>query len=401
MILVEKTIIRKNHQFYKEIDQLAFLSKNLYNATLYIYRQAFFAGIGLPRGTQLIGQFVKEKQIDYTALPRKVSAWVVFQAEQSWKDYFAALKAWKKNPEKFKARPEIPKYKHKTKGRNLLTYPVDAISLKGLKKGIIKLSGNNIQFTSQKVTKENIKQVLISLGTNCYIISSTYEVADVELKQTFHYAAIDLGLNNLATVTFSNNTHPLIINGKPLKSINQFYNKKKAELQSKLPKEQKTSNKIKQLTFKRNNKVNDYIHKASRILVNQLVSRDISQLIIGYNAGWKQEINIGKKNNQNFVPIPFLRFIEMIEYKCRMVGIKVILNEESYTSKCSFLDLESIEKHEEYAGKRIKRGLFRSSSGREINADINGSYNIMRKVVPEVFDKGIEGVAVHPVVVTL
>jgi putative transposase len=129
--------------------------------------------------------------------------------------------------------------------------------------------------------------------------------------------------------------------------------------------------------------------------VNQLVSRDVSKLIIGYNQNWKQDINIGKINNQNFSSIPFFKFITMLEYKCKMEGIEVIKHEESYTSKCSFLDMEPMKKHLKYMGKRIKRGLFKSSSGKCLNSDLNGAYNILRKVVPNSIE-GIEGIAVCP-----
>jgi putative transposase len=191
---------------------------------------------------------------------------------------------------------------------------------------------------------------------------------------------MDLGLNNLGTVG-SNVVKPFIINGKPLKSINQFYNKRVSNLKSKLTNGKKTSKRIKSLTDKRNNKIKDYLHKASTILVNQLVSNDLNTLIIGNNKGWKQDINIGKRNNQSFVQIPYSTFIKMIEYKCKLVGINVLITEESYTSKCSFLDSEDIKKQKEYKGKRIKRGLFKSSEGVLINADVNGSLNILRKVV--------------------
>jgi putative transposase len=204
----------------------------------------------------------------------------------------------------------------------------------------------------------------------------------------------------LVTISYSDGQNPIIINGKPLKSINQFYNKRKAQFQSKL-KNNKTSKKINKLSNKRNNKINDYLHKSSRFLVNQLVSKNISKLIIGYNKQWKQDINIGKRNNQNFVNIPFYKFIFMLKYKCELEGVEVILNEESYTSKCSFLDLEDVRKHEKYKGRRTKRGLFISSKNKLINADLNGSYNIMRKVVPNVFTNGIEDVVVHPRLVTI
>ena len=205
----------------------------------------------------------------------------------------------------------------------------------------------------------------------------------------------------MATVAFNEGSKPLIVNGRPLKSINQYYNKKKAQYQSRLKENKRTSKRICTLTNKRNNKVTDYLHKASRLLVNQLVSQGITTLVIGKNKNMKQDINIGKVNNQNFVQLPIMRFADLMKYKCELEGIKVLFNEESYTSKCSFLDGEPICKHDKYMGKRVKRGLFVSRSGIKINADVNGAYNIMIKAIPNAFANGIEGVGVHPMVLTI
>ena len=217
-------------------------------------------------------------------------------------------------------------------------------------------------------------------------------------------AGIDIGLNNLVALTSNKpGFQPLIANGRPLKSSNQFYNKHEAELQSQLEGNRKTSKRITKLSNKRNRKVNHYLHNASRQIINHLVDEGIGTLVIGKNKNWKQEINIGRQNNQNFVSIPHARFVNMLSYKAKLAGTKVITTEEGYTSKCSFLDLEPIDKHEEYAGKRIKRGLFRANDGTLINADVNGSGNIIRKVVPNAFAlsssgqaDGIEDFVVRP-----
>lgn len=397
MQLVEKTIIKKTHPAYQELDQLSFRSKNLYNAALYVVRQEFFKTKKLIGACQLFTLFKNANQPDYVALPRKVSMQVLFQVEEAFKSFFKALKAWRINPEKFLGRPKIPGYKDKIDGRNILTYDNQAISKKPFKKkGLIHLSQTRVFIPAQKVNLNSLAQVQVVPRYGHYVICAIYNVPDPIIKeQNNQVAAIDLGIDTLAALTFSEGSIPQLINGKPLKAINQYYNKKKGLLQSQLT-DGYTSNRIEKLTLKRKNKIDDYMHKASRYIVNQLVSKEISLLIIGYNQYWKQETNIGKRNNQNFVCIPFLKFVDMLTYKCQLEGINVILNEESYTSKCSFLDLESIEHHEEYLGKRIKRGMFRSSSNKKINADINGSYNIMRKVVPNIFDKGIEGIAVYP-----
>ncbi len=211
-----------------------------------------------------------------------------------------------------------------------------------------------------------------------------YEVKDVEmLKDNNHYAGIDLGINNLATIT-SNISQSYIVNGRPVKSINQYYNKIKANLQSQL-KDKRTSKRIQRLTFKRNCKIKDYFHKSTSYIVNQLVSDSINTVVIGQNKDWKQDINIGTKNNQSFTSIPHSMFINMLKYKCRLKRINIVCIEEPYTSKSSFLDLDPIpslkDEKVSFSGKRIKRGLYRSGSGSIINADVNGSFNILRKFV--------------------
>ena len=206
----------------------------------------------------------------------------------------------------------------------------------------------------------------------------------------------------LSTEITSNKINPLIVNGRVLKSVNQFYNKEKAKLQSFIG-DKGTSKKIIKLTNKRNKKVSDYLHKSSRYIVNECLKNNIGTIIIGKNENWKQDINIGSKNNQSFVNIPHSTFIKMIEYKAKLVGISLILTNESYTSKCSFIDNESLVKQSNYLGKRVKRGLFKSADGIKINADVNGSFNIARKVIPNVdinnliLTKGIEGIVVFPV----
>lgn len=377
MQLVEQHIIKKNDERYKILDEVCFKSKNLYNAALYEIRQHFFNTKQFLNWFAVDKMFKEKKQDDYYSLPCKVSQQTLKLLNQNFKSFFSLLK--KKNYAKKKS---IPKYLDKSKGRFVAVYTNQAISKKELRNGIIQLSGTGFKIKT-KVDGNSINQVRIVPKNSYYKVEVIYEVEEIEeLEDNDKYAAIDLGVNNLATVSF-NEFKPFIINGKPLKSINQFYNKRKAELQSKLSGNRKTSNKIKSITRKRNNKIKNYLHKASRYIVNHLVSNNVNTLIIGKNDDWKQETNIGKKNNQNFVSIPHSQFVEMISYKCKLVGIVVMMTEESYTSKCSFVDKEEIKHHEDYKGKRIKRGLFRTNEGKLINADLNGSLNIMRKVIGE------------------
>ena len=375
MYLTERHIIKNN----KELDELCFKTKNLYNKALYLVRQHYFETKGYLDWVKVNRLMVDSKDVDYYSLPCKVSNQILRMLDDNFKSFFALLKM--KQSGSYDKSIRIPRYLDK-QGRTVAIFPKDAISKKSLKKGIIKLSSLSIEIPT-KVTESNIVEVRILPRNNHHVVEVVYKVDEVESKSdNGRYASIDLGLNNLATVG-SNVVKPFIINGKPLKSINQYWNKEKSRLQSLLKGDKKTSKRIESITNKRNNKVKDYLHKSSRLLVNFLVSNDISTLVIGYNEEWKQNINIGKRNNQSFVNMPFYTFIQQLEYKCKLEGINIILTEESYTSKCSFLDNETVEKHESYLGKRIKRGLFRSAKNRIINADLNGSLNILKKAVGE------------------
>jgi putative transposase len=372
MILVEKHIIRSG-KYFTQLMEFTRLSKNLYNSGLYATRQHYFEHKKFLNYVNLNNVFVKQKQQDYYKLPAKVSQQTLKMVEQNFKSFFGSLKS-----EKTK-KVKIPKYLDKNSSF-LTIWTNQAVSLK--KKGYLKLSGTDVYI---KTDINHINQVRVVPRNNQLVVEILYEVREKELKRdNGKYSSIDLGINNLATLS-GNTTKPFIINGKPLKSINQYYNKKKSEIQGKLEAINKTkkSKKLNKLTNKRNNKINDYLHKSSKIIINHLVSKDISTLVVGYNQHWKQEINIGKKNNQNFVSIPYLKLLNMLEYKCKREGINFVKNEESYTSKCSFIDGEEIKKHTKYLGKRIKRGLFESQSGKLINADLNGSLNILKKVVGE------------------
>ena len=408
MQLAERHIVDRGDLNYKEIDAISFLSKNLYNAANYIVRQEFIwtskekewrfrdHAVWI-RYNKLQKMMQDSKNPDYEALPRKISQHVLKQVDKNWKSFFESIKDWKKFPEKYTGRPSLPDYKDKTKGRNSLVYTIQAISAPELRKGIALLSGTSISVSTQQ---KNICQVRISPKKQHYVIEVIYkkEVNDLGLDKN-KIASIDLGLDNLAAITSNQRGfQPLLINGRPLKSMNQFYNKELARVQSFVG--NKSSNRIIKLSNKRNRKIDNYLHNASRDVVDILIANGIGTLVIGKNKQWKTEINIGKKNNQEFVDIPHARFIEMLTYKCELVGIKVVPETEEYTSKCSFIDMEPIKKHETYAGKRIKRGLFRSANGTLINADCNGSGNILRKAFPNAFADGIEGVVVSPVRIT-
>ena len=393
MILAERHIIKKSDIRFEELQSICKLSKNLYNASLYSIRQHFFETNEFLSAFQLDALLRKREDVDYNALPQKVAQQTLKIVEQNFKSFFALLKL--KNKGTYKSKIKLPKYLDKNVGY-ITVYTNQAISKKALKQGFVQLSKSNIRV---KTNAKDIQQVRLVPKGNHIVVEILYKVCEKELREDNNrYCSIDLGVNNLATIG-SNILKPIIINGKPLKSVNQYYNKQLAKLKSELKNEKKTSKRIKSLTAKRNNKVNDYLHKSFRLIVNYLVSNNISTLVIGKNKEWKQNANIGKRNNQNFIQIPHTRFIEMLTYKCKLEGITVIVKEESYTSKCSFMDDEPIKKHEVYLGKRVKRGLFQTKEKRLINADVNGSLNILRKVVGE-FQYPIE-VCSTPLVLTI
>ena len=408
MYLVEKHIIGKSHDLYSEIDSLCFLAKNLYNATTYAIRQEFIntskekeqglrENANWLRYNELQKKFQNENNADYRALPTKVAQLVMMKADKNWCSFFKSIKTWVKNPSSFTGKPSLPRYKHKTKGRSALTYNIQAISKRELKNNIVSLSGTSIKINT-RVDVTKIKEVrVVPLLNKTYKIEIVYEKQEKQqVEVSLRIAGGDPGVSNLLTVTSNiDGMKPFIINGRPLKSINQYFNKKKAELQSYIGKG--TSNRIEKLTHKRNMKVDDYLHKATRLLTDMFVEQGIDTVVVGKNKGWKTDVNHGTKNNQNFVEIPFASFINMLIYKCSLEGIKVIPREEAHTSKCSFLDNESVEHHDKYMGRRIKRGMFKSSNGTLINADCNGSLNTIKKEFPTAFDGyGIEGVVVHP-----
>ena len=376
MILVEQQIIKSNHPHFNELRDLMSVSKSLYNMALYNVRQHYFESKN--------DDSMKYKFLSYVENWKKLKSTDVFQSldshcgqeiiklvDKSFKSFFTLI--CKKKQGDYQEICSIPKYKDKNSYCPLI-FP----QFPKIKNGVIKVPKSKMIF---KTKIENVKQFRFIHKGNHIVLEVLYEVKEKELlPDNNRYASIDLGIDNLCSVS-SNCCNSFIINGKPVKSINQYYNKKKARLQKRVKKCQNRnkSKRLNKLTEKRNRKIKDYFHKTSRFIVNQLVFNHINTLIVGYNKGWKQEVNIGRRNNQKFVGIPFNTLLDMLHYKCNLVGISMIITEESYTSKCSFIDNEEIKKKEVYDGRRTKRGLYKSKDGRLINADINGSYNIMRK----------------------
>jgi putative transposase len=409
MQLVEQHVISQSDPRYGAIDEAAFKSKNLYNAGNYEVRQSYI----------LAGKYLNYNEVQkrmqsheaYKALPAKVSQQVLKQLDHDWDAFFKARKAYNEDPSKFLAPPKIPGYKHKTQGRNMLVYTIQAISKPALRQGVVKPSMLSIEVQTKQ---KDIDQVRIVPRKGFYVVEVVYgkEVKPAPVNPAY-YAGIDIGMNNLVALTSNKpGFRPVVVNGRPVKSINQFYNKRKAELQSQL-RRKGTTKRMERLANKRNRRIDHYMHTASKRIVDLLVKEEIGVLCIGKNDRWKNEANMGKRTNQNFVSIPHARFIAMLTYKAELVGITVKITEESYTSKASLLDLDPLpvrdpnnggEKHT-FSGKRVKRGLYRASDGRKLNADINGAGNIIRKVAPDAFglravEDGKEVLAslvVHPV----
>ena len=380
MLLVEKQIIKPSNPVYKELDHLCLLSKNLYNITLYTIRQHYFTTKKHQSFFTTVKNFTKEDQVDFRALPANVARYTVLLVDQNMKSFFALLK--KKKANQYTKPVRLPKYLDKTNGRQVVHYNKHSLSFK--KDGFVKLAKSNIEFKT-KVPKSVIQYLkIVPCGNHIKVLIGYYKTK-VKLKaKQKRIVSIDIGQNNLMTVT-SNVFHPVIYNGKPVKSVNQFYNKIKAQEQSRLMKQNNVywSKKLGQLALWRENQISNYFHKATHHFVNYCITNNIDTVIIGRNQQWKDNINLGKKVNQNFVSIPFGRLYDLLRYKLELNGINYIETEESHTSKCSFIDKEEITHHKSYVGRRVRRGLFKSKEGYKYNADINGSLNILRKYMTD------------------
>ena len=386
----ETHVIKESNLIYDWILEECSRSRNLYNKTLFIYRQAFtgnhdkiedFKSIirhdKFISSFELVKQMAKLKDVDYYAMTKKNSGTqVVCQVDRTMKSWFASLKAYKKDPSKFRGRPRIPSYKKKDELNCLIYTYVDA---KLQKDGTINLR-RDIKLPIHTNLK-NFQQIRLVPKVGYIQVEIIYnkEVEDNHLDQT-RAIGIDLGLNNLMAITSNIGNVSNLVNGRPLKSINQYYNKRKAHLMSLLEKGGlKSSKRLRRLEMKRMMKMKDYLHKTSRRVVELMYNNDIGTCFIGHNKNWKHEINIGSMNNQNFVSIPYSLIINMLKYKIEEKGGVLVELNEAYTSKSSFLDNEEVCKHESYKGKRIKRGLFLSGEGKALNADINGSLNILKR----------------------
>ena len=405
---VVKFNIKKNHVDYNYIKQQLIESKEIYNYANYIIRQIFFKKSKnnkynmdfvdeYPELKALFTKYIEEDK-QFTSLfgkiirkfaklkefsvNTKIVHSILNKLKFDWNCYWALLNLVKNK--QYDKKVNIPKYK---KQYNLVEYGNQVLSKKKLKLGFI---GTDKMKQGLKLSKKhkdlNCKCFRIFHKNNNFVCELIYEKEiDDQTNSTGKVASIDLGLENLFTVAFNYNKKGISFKGTKLKSINQYFNKEKSKLQSLLPKNEYCSKRILHLFYKREEQLRNVIGYYSNRLIDLLVKEGISTLVIGHNKNWKNKINIGKVNNQNFVSIPFNKVIDIIKYKAEDLGIKCIEQEESYTSKASFLDNDNIptfnevnEKHT-FSGKRISRNLYKAKNNQIIDADLNGALNIMKK----------------------
>ena len=409
-IRVEQHILKPSNPAYEMLAEFCYLSKNLYNQGNYLLRQQFFAHEKQSSYEQL-DKILKEKMDfpDYRNMPTAQSAQQNLRLlVKDWKSFWKALRDWKKHPEKYKGRPKPPHFLKKD-GQHILTLTNQECKIRDGKIVFPKVFQGFMvepQFIHENKNShreiKSFQQVRFVPHGGFITIEIVYRIKEVpQRKPNGRYAGIDLGVNNFVTMAFSTGDAPIIVNGRIPKSINQFYNKRLASLRamSEHLNGRKMTRRIQRLIDKRNAKLKDYLHKTSRLIVDHLVALNIPTLIIGLNRDWKERTPFTSKENQHFVGLPFAKLIEMIEYKAYEHGIAVVVTEESYTSGTSFLDGEPPTREFYDKKRRIYRGMFVSNDGTRVNADVNGAFQIVKKVVPNAFADGIEGVVLRPIMV--
>ena len=392
----EQIIIKKDHPKFKIIDEMCFNSKNLYNEANYVIRQKFIeSGEYIPYKDM---NFEFKTHENYKLCFSQPANCTLRLLDKNWKSYFKAIKDWKEHPNKYLGMPKLPKYLPKD-GRfpwmipnNQLVYDYEKSTI------YIRNRHMNDYDWHCRCLGRPIQVRFIPHG-NHYTMEIIYEIEIEDIDKDMvseRIAAIDIGVDNLVTMTNNIMESPIIINGKPLKSINQQYNKQKAKMQSDLMKRngQHWSNKLETLSYKRNQRIKNYMHNTSSLIIKWCVEHNIDTLVVGKNDTWKQE----KKHMQNFTSIPYEMLLGQLQYKCENVGIKYIEVNEAYTSGTSYLDNESPIKENYNKERRIQRGLFQAKNTL-INADVNGSLQIMRKVFPDSYTGyGIE-VDLTPIII--
>ena len=390
-LTVKQQVKHLSKEDYKSIKKLCHIAKNLTNEAIYNIRQYYFTE----------GEFLKyEKNYtllkssdNYKMLNSNMAQQILKEVDSSFKSFFGLLKLAKKGKYAFKDC-KLPHYLPKDGYTTLVI-------------GFVRLNGNKLILPFSNTYKKSHKPVEITIppilldkkvkeiriipkaNARFFEIQYIYEAGHIQRNiNTNNALALDLGINNLVTAV-SSTGKSFIIDGKKLKSINQWYNKQNAHLQSIKDKQhigKRPTNKQKANARNRNNKINDYMNKTARIIIDYCINNDIGTLIVGYNETFQRNSNIGKINNQAFVNIPYGQLRSKLEYLCELNGIAFVKQEESYTSKASFWDKDNIPvynndnpKTYQFSGNRIYRGLYKTANGKYLNADVNGALNIMKK----------------------
>ncbi|HMF30751.1 MAG TPA: transposase [Candidatus Lokiarchaeia archaeon] len=393
MQLADRVQVRKT----PALSLLCHRAKNLHNLANFYVRQELFHLEAVLTYYDL--DFMLRGSPAYQALPAQTAQQVLRQVAGEWHAFFAACKAYRNDPRKFLGAPRPPRYKPRG-GESIAIFTNQQCRIRGgwlhfpAKAGLPPVCTRVQVFQQVRVVPKGLY----------YVIEIVYnrEATDLGLDKR-RALGVDLGVVNLVTAASNAGVAPFAIKGGSAKSANQFYNKRLAQLRSITARvnDARTTRRIARLSWIRNNKIRDIFHKVSRAVVDFCVQHNIGTLAVGYNPRWKQGSHLGRRVNQSFVGLPFLDLVRQIQYKAALQGIAVILVDERYTSRCSALDGETIGRHAQYAGRRVRRGLFQTQTGTLINADVNAAYNILRQAVPEAFADGIEGVGLHPVLVAL
>ena len=390
-LTVKQQVKHLSKEDYKSIKHLCHIAKNLTNQAIYNVRQYYFTE-GEYLNYEKNYTLLKSSE-NYRMLNSNMAQQILKEVDGNFKSFFGLLRLAKKRKYAFKDC-KLPSYLPKDGYTTLVI-------------GFVRLNGNKLLLPFSNTYKKTHKSVEITIppvlldkkvkeiriipkaNASFFEIQYIYEAECVQRNLNKNNAlALDLGINNLVTAV-SNKGKSFIIDGKRLKSINQWYNKENARLQSIKDKQRygyRKTNRQKAILRDRNNKVNDYMGKVASKVISYCVNNDIGTLVVGYNETFQKDSNIGKVNNQNFVNIPYGKLREKLEYLCQLNGIVYVKQEESYTSKASFWDRDEIPiynndnpKNYNFSGKRIRRGIYQCSNGKCLNADVNGALNILRK----------------------
>lgn len=410
MYRTDRIYISKQHEMFPYFDGLAHKAKNLYNASLFRIRNTFTAHdkvnvtsnekevldeLALLKGQKtyrVLGYGVLQRLMRVTqnpdffaGLPMQSAQATVKHACSDFQNWLSALKKYKQNPALFTGKPRMPGY---CKGdiTTLTLTNQDAI----IYGDELKLPKTKQRLRIRKRHSARLQEVKVCPVSGGYDILLVYQVKDTSVQSGTHSAAVDFGVDNTMAVV-ADTGKSILFKGRFIKSVNQYFMKEKAEHISLMSRGKETTERVwskylDRLSAYRTSYIRDCFHKMSKKLLVWCQRNDIGYLVLGSNTFWKQNSSIGTVNNQNFVSIPFEMLKSMIELKACEYGVTVVRNEESYTSKASFLDSDDIPVYVEgdktkhrFSGKRIQRGLYRSSDGTVLNADINGAANILRK----------------------